>query len=614
MTIAISALQVAAAAQPAGHVQPWEWLLFVVPVAALFGMVTYLLATGDGGEGAAVLLPVRRLASSLERITGVPAWASGGIMAGEWALLLAALGFYWDVAWHIDFGRDKVLFTPPHLMILVGLLGILGAALLSILLASATRATVGLRLGAARVPFGALPLLGLGLFAVVGFPLDDLWHRTYGIDVTMWSPTHLMMIGGACFSPLGLRLLLVEAGPAAVKTTWGKVIRRGLTSAILIALTAFQLEFDLGVPQWQALYQPVMIVGSSALVMIAARESMGRGGAVVLWLNYLALRIFWFILVGPVLGHVSPHFPLYLGIALIVEAVWHFGGRLRPLARASIAGLLVGTVGLATEWGWSLAWAFHPWQPSLFPGIWVAVAIALPAAVLGLAIGSVLDFRRPQLPSALVAACGLAVVGLMTVPYPRHSIPVNAVLTTSPAGEPQAAVDRDGRPAVIQEYNVRATLSPATAADGADYFEVMAWQGGRARLIRMIADGNGAFHSASTVPTGGTWKAGLFLTRRDVLDALPISMPADAEYGSPAVRVEPRKAAAFLPASRVLMAENHTGSDLPRLLATAGFAGELLVTTLCFLVAFVGLSRGFGGGTPRRGRAAGRELRPARAG
>ena len=39
-------------------------------------------------------------------------------------LLIAVIGFYWDVAWHIDFGRDtKNLFTPPHVMILVGLWG-----------------------------------------------------------------------------------------------------------------------------------------------------------------------------------------------------------------------------------------------------------------------------------------------------------------------------------------------------------------------------------------------------------------------------------------------------------------------------------------------------------
>ncbi|HEV1997090.1 MAG TPA: hypothetical protein VGR61_03035, partial [Candidatus Dormibacteraeota bacterium] len=122
--------------QPAGHVRPLEWLLFVIPMVSLAAMVAYFYATGANGTGPAVLAPVRRFNSSLRRATGLPGWAAGGIIFGEWSLLIAALGFYWDVAWHIDFGRDKVLFTPPHMMILIGLAGVLGSAILSIALAS----------------------------------------------------------------------------------------------------------------------------------------------------------------------------------------------------------------------------------------------------------------------------------------------------------------------------------------------------------------------------------------------------------------------------------------------------------------------------------------------
>ena len=40
-------------------------------------------------------------------------------------------------------------------------------------------------------------MAGCGLYALMGFPLDDIWHRIFGQDVTLWGPTHLMMIGGA---------------------------------------------------------------------------------------------------------------------------------------------------------------------------------------------------------------------------------------------------------------------------------------------------------------------------------------------------------------------------------------------------------------------------------
>lgn len=600
--------------QPTGHVRPLEWLLFVIPMVALAALVAYFYATGESGTGPAVLAPVRRFNASLRRTTGLPGWAAGGIIFGEWSLLMAALGFYWDVAWHIDFGRDKVLFTPPHMMILIGLMGVLGSAILSIALASVEGAKVGFRAGRLHIPFGALPLLGLGLFATIGFPLDDLWHATYGIDVTMWSPTHLMMIGGACFSPLALRLLLVEAGPKALETKFGRIVRRGLTGAVIVALSAFQLEFDLGVPQWQALYQPVLIMGSAAIVFVIARESLGRGGALAVWVNYLVLRLFWYVIVGPVLGHVSPHFPLYLGVAVIVEAVWVYGARLRPLARSLTAGALIGTVGLATEWGWSEVWAKHPWQATLFPGIWAAVLIAVAGAVIGLAIGNILAFRRPPIGALPIVLAGLGIIGAMVVPFPRHASHVSATLVATAASEPHRAVDRNGFPTAVQDYNVTIRLDQPDAAANVDYFSVLSWQGGKSRLTPLVPDGQGVYHTASSVPTGGTWKTAVFLTSRDVLDALPISMPADGDYGIKAIKVQSQEHVNFVPAEQVLMAESHGGSNLPRLLALTGFFGELGVTALLFLLAFIGITRTFGPGRPEQGsRVRSRQLRPATA-
>ena len=49
-----------------------------------------------------------------------------------------------------------------------------------------------------------------GLYAMIGFPLDDVWHRIFGQDVTLWGPTHLMMIGGANFSLFAVLMLEYE--------------------------------------------------------------------------------------------------------------------------------------------------------------------------------------------------------------------------------------------------------------------------------------------------------------------------------------------------------------------------------------------------------------------
>src|SRR5215470_13697201 len=142
------------------------------------------------------------------------AWATVPYDVGGPALLTALFGLVWDVAYHVDHGRDVTLLNAPHVVILVGLAGLAAAAGLAVVLATLSRAGTGLRLGPVRVPFAAVPLCAMAVGALAGFPLDDVWHRTYGIDVTLWSPTHLTMIGGAALSTFALPLFAAEAGMA----------------------------------------------------------------------------------------------------------------------------------------------------------------------------------------------------------------------------------------------------------------------------------------------------------------------------------------------------------------------------------------------------------------
>ena len=97
-----------------------------------------------------------------------------------------------------------------------------------------------------------------GGFALIGFPLDDLWHRLFGQDVTLWGPTHLMLIGGASVSLIGQGVLLAEGTR---------------TQGIL------QGEFDFGVPQFRLLFHPILIAFAAGIALVAARIYAGRGAA-----------------------------------------------------------------------------------------------------------------------------------------------------------------------------------------------------------------------------------------------------------------------------------------------------------------------------------------------
>src|SRR5256885_8314768 len=188
---------------------------------------------------------LRRIDRAFARRTSLPSWSVVMQLGGGAALVIALVGFVWDVGWHADLGRDKALFTLPHLMILSGLMGIGASGAAAIALATAARARAGWRLWRLHVPYSAAALTAFGAGAVAGFPIDDLWHRTYGIDVTMWSPTHLLMIGGASLSPIALALAAGEARWPH-EAGFSRVRRYLLAGAAMGRPPSLPLEVDIG--------------------------------------------------------------------------------------------------------------------------------------------------------------------------------------------------------------------------------------------------------------------------------------------------------------------------------------------------------------------------------
>ena len=106
---------------------------------------------------------------------------------------------YWDISLHIDVGRDPgPLANPAHYLILAGLFGIFSAGYFAICLPKERPGPAAVRIaGDWYAPVGGVLIAACGAFALIGFPLDDIWHRLFGQDVTLWGPTHLMLIGGA---------------------------------------------------------------------------------------------------------------------------------------------------------------------------------------------------------------------------------------------------------------------------------------------------------------------------------------------------------------------------------------------------------------------------------
>src|SRR3954468_23935061 len=167
----------------------------------------------------------------LGRATRVPAWVALPTILATVSLLVALFGMMWDISLHIDVGRDPgPLANPAHYFILFGLFGVFAAGVL----AWAVPVAAGVPRGAMPlaetpgpvavhflrgwdVPVGGVLLTASGFYALLGFPLDDIWHRIFGQDVTLWGPTHLMLIGGAGLSLVGV-LLLEQEGHGEAST------------------------------------------------------------------------------------------------------------------------------------------------------------------------------------------------------------------------------------------------------------------------------------------------------------------------------------------------------------------------------------------------------------
>ena len=344
------------------------------------------------------------------------------------SLLSAVFGMYWDISLHIDVGRDDgPLANPAHYFILAGLFGIFSAGFIAMVLPEGSPGPSAIRLAPSwYAPLGGVLICACGAFSLIGFPLDDVWHRLFGQDVTLWGPTHLMLIGGASMTLVGIAVLLVEGlranratGATRREVGWMMRVRAvSLAGGLLMGLSTFQAEFDFGVPQFRFVFQPMLIMLAAGVGLVAVRLWAGRGAALGAVGFFLAVRGGLALVVGPVLGETTPHFPLYVVEALVVEGVaLALVAERRPLAFGLWSGVGIGTVGLAAEWGWSHVWMPIPWPSSLLPeAALLGFAAAVAGGVLGAWIGSRLAVQprpRPRAMRAAAVASAVAVFALL---------------------------------------------------------------------------------------------------------------------------------------------------------------------------------------------------------
>lgn len=589
----------------------------IVTVVAVV-MTTALLVLGLGHRSGRIAL-LGRVAGFAERALRMPGWAALPLAIATPTLLLALFGLTWDESLHIDDGRDPgPLANPSHYFLLIGLFGIFTAGWLALVLPER-----GSRPGPAsvritrdwHVPVGGLLTMLCGSVALAGFPLDDVSHRLFGQDVSLWGTTHLQMLTGAATGVVGLCILfregvLVEQArrgtaqeivpfvrlPKLADLALEKLHYATLGGGLLGALSIFQGEYDFGVPQFRLIFHPILIAGMAAFALVAVRALAGPGAALLAAVWFIVVRGVITLLVGPVFGETVATFPLYLAEALIVEAVAvALVATKRPYAFGAVSGALIGSVGVLAGYGWSKVWVPLEWPAHMLPS---AVALSVPVGIacglLGAFLFCGLD-RRPALVAsraaiATAAGCVVLVGGMIAVLRTTEAQDIRAAVTTE-----QVAGGR---------IVATVTLDPPDAAEEADWFHTLAYQGKGPLEIGELTEVRPGVYRTEAIPVTGTWKTSVRIHKGRAMTAMPIRLPADEAI--PAVEVSAPAAfqRSFQADRKILQRERK--DDVSRA-AETGFAA--LILAIC-----LGLIATLGRGLVHLGTSAQRTPRPSAAG
>jgi hypothetical protein len=516
------------AAAPAGGAELGQIAIVVGFVSVAYaGLIAFALAHRAGRP-----TRIGALAERLAARQDVPAWAALPLAVAGVSLATVYLGLMWDMSLHIDRGRDPgPLANPAHYLILLGLYGIFAAGFLALALAES-----------GRRPLGGVLLTAAGTFALAGFPLDDVWHRLFGQDVTLWGPTHLIMLGGGVLSVVGGALLLAEACRQGISRDRGGLgagsrlrSTRILTcAAMLVGLAAFLGEFGFGVPQFRLVLQPALIAFACGVALVCARRWAGPGAALGASVLALGMALLTAVTVR-IAGEAMPLMPLFVPAGIAVELA--SATRRGPVT----AGASAATLGLAGEWAWTHVAMPIAWTPSLLPEAAVmAVAAGVAGALIGAQLGSAL---RREPPSRAIAAGALAAFALVLA---------NGLVERTPRGA-QATIARSSTGMTV-------TVSPAKLADDAASVRYVAWQGGPPRregTLERVAPG--VYRTRDRVPVTGDWKSLVLIDSGRALVAAPVYEPADAAIPVGEVPARPQVTRPLEKARDLLQRERKAG-------------------------------------------------------
>jgi hypothetical protein len=356
------------------------------------------------------------------------------VWSSVFAVTSTTFGLYWDISWHIGIGRDT-FWTPAHLAIQLGAV-ITGLSCAYLILHTtfagadaAGQSTV--KIWGMRGPLGAFFAAWGGFCMLTSAPFDNWWHNSFGLDVTILSPPHVVLILGIFFMGLGGLILTVSRMNLSTGESQNRLNQLLLYSGSLLLCLMFMLSFEYIGDQTlmhSAIYYRVLGM-IAPIVLIGIGRASGRRWAVtalaaiytVLWLagNWIFPLFPAQAKLGPVFTPITHMVPLgfpvlvlpgAIALDLVLQRLANRGDNWKALVAG--AGFLAASLAVnwpfayfmmssyARNWVFSmnefgyntppsdyhLAWTLQHYEgtPQEF---WIGMLIALVATVLSVRVG-----------------------------------------------------------------------------------------------------------------------------------------------------------------------------------------------------------------------------------
>jgi hypothetical protein len=357
-----------------------------------------------------------------------------------WSAVLAVtsttVGLYWDICWHVSIGRDS-FWTPAHMAIQFGavLTGLSCAYLIlhTTFAGSTEDRESSVKIWGFRGPLGAFMAAWGGFAMLTSAPFDNWWHDSFGLDVKILSPPHVLLIIGIFTMGLGGLVLIVGRMNVSVedahrKMGWALLYVGSLLLSLLMML-GYEYVGDQTLMHSAIFYR---VVGMAApLVLVGVGRASGhRWAATTLSVFYTVLWLagLWIMplfpaqaKLGPVFTEITHMTPLQFPVLLIpaAAAVDWLLNRLRDrgtILQSVAAGSAFLAVLVAVQWPFSILllstlgrnWFFGSmyfgysdrpsnyhltWQFSAYEKtraeFWTGMAIALAVTIIATRIGIV---------------------------------------------------------------------------------------------------------------------------------------------------------------------------------------------------------------------------------